>query len=121
MHGDGFKGINFNLFALAPRLHPDLAVIDGYEGMQGNGPVGGTAVDHRVAVVSRDWLAADRVSVELMGIDFAKIGYLNYCANAGLGQADISQMEIIGATIKDHVKTYQLHDRVEEQLAWMSA
>ncbi|MGI6454807.1 MAG: DUF362 domain-containing protein [bacterium] len=121
VHGDGFKGINFNLFALAPRLHPDLAVIDGYEGMQGNGPVGGTAVDHRVAVVSRDWLAADRVSVELMGIDFAKIGYLNYCANAGLGQADISQMEIIGATIKDHVKTYQLHDRVEEQLAWMSA
>lgn len=29
-HGGGFRGINYNLFALAARLHPHLAVIDGY-------------------------------------------------------------------------------------------
>jgi len=29
---------------------------------------------------------ADRVALELMGIDFAKVGYLNYCAQAGLGK-----------------------------------
>ena len=38
-HGSGFRGINYNLFALAPRLHPHLAVIDGFEGMEGEGPV----------------------------------------------------------------------------------
>ncbi len=37
---------------------------------QGNGPVGGTLVEHRVCLVSSDWLAADRVAVELTGIDY---------------------------------------------------
>jgi len=62
-----------------------------------------TPVDHRVCVVSTDWLAADRVAVELMGIDFAIIGYLNYCAQTGLGVAELNKIEIIGESIKDHI------------------
>jgi uncharacterized protein (DUF362 family) len=44
----------------------------------------GTPVDHRVCVASTDWLAADRVGIELMGIDFANVGYLNYCAQSNM-------------------------------------
>ena len=36
-------GININLAMLAPLLHPSLSVIDGFEGMEGNGPINGTA------------------------------------------------------------------------------
>ena len=118
-HGNGFRGINYNLYALAPRLHPHLAVIDGYEGMEGNGPVGGTPVDHKVAVVSLDWLAADRVAVELMGIDYTKVGYLNFCAQAGLGQGDLSKIEVVGAKIADHIKKYKLSDNFDQQMIWM--
>jgi uncharacterized protein (DUF362 family) len=118
IHGSGFRGINYNLFALAQRLHPHLAILDGVEGMEGNGPVGGTPVDHRVCVVSPDWLAADRVAVELMGIDFAKIGYLNYCAQANLGEADLKKIEIVGEPVAPHVKTYKLNQNVEQQLIW---
>jgi uncharacterized protein (DUF362 family) len=118
-HGSGFRGINYNLFALASQLHPDLAVIDGYEGMEGNGPVGGTAVAHRVAVVSPDWLAADRIAVELMGIDFTKVGYLNFCAQAKMGEADLAKIEILGPALKEHIKTYKLSDNIEKQLIWM--
>ena len=92
-----------------------LAVIDGFEGMEGHGPTGGTAVDHKVAVASLDWLAADRTAVELMGIDFADIGYLNYCAQAGLGQADLSKIEIIGDRVQDHVKKYKLADNIQSR------
>ncbi len=113
VHGSGFRGINYNLYALAPRLHPHLAVIDGFQGMEGNGPNKGTPVDHKVCVVSTDWLAADRVAVELMGIDFAKIGYLNYCAQTGLGTADLNKIEIIGERIIDHIKPYKLSDNIE--------
>lgn len=119
VHGSGFRGINYNLFALAPRLHPHLAVLDGVEGMQGNGPVGGTPMDHRVCVVSPDWLAADRVAVELMGIDFAKVGYLNFCAQAKMGEADLAKMEILGPALAGHIKPYQLSDNLEKQLIWM--
>jgi len=119
VHGSGYRGINYNLYALAPRLHPNLAVIDGFEGMEGNGPNSGTPVDHRVCVVSTDWLAADRVGVELMGIDFANIGYLNYCAQTGLGIADLNKIEIVGESISKHKKTYKLSDNIEKQLIWM--
>ncbi|MFH1738250.1 MAG: DUF362 domain-containing protein [bacterium] len=119
-HGGGPKGINYNLFALAPRLHPDLSIIDGFEGMEGNGPSSGTPVDHRVAVVSTDWLAADRVGVELMGVDFSKVGYLNYCAMAKMGEADLNNIEVVGARISDHIKSYKLHDNVEKQFTWMT-
>jgi uncharacterized protein (DUF362 family) len=101
-------------------MHPHLAILDGYDGMEGNGPVAGTKVDHRVSVISTDWLAADRVAVELMGIDFAKIGYLNYCAEAGMGETDLAKIEILGEPIARHVRQYQLADNIEQQLTWMT-
>ena len=119
-HGSGFYGVNYNLFTLSQRLGPDLAVLDGYAGMEGDGPVSGTAVDHRVAVVSPDWLAADRVGVELMGIDFAKVGYLNYCAGANLGQTDLERIEILGEPLDRHVRSYRLAENIEDQLVWMT-
>lgn len=115
VHGGGFRGINYNLFQVGRILHPDLAVIDGFVGMEGNGPTGGTPVDHRVCVVSPDWYAADRVAIELMGIDFSRIGYLNYFADAGLGEADLSKIEILGEPIERHKKKYKLHERNQEQ------
>jgi len=119
VHGGGTWAINYNLAALAPRLHPDLAVIDGYEGMEGNGPVRGSRVDHRVCIVSPDWLAADRVGIELMGIDFANVGYLNYCVQYGnLGVADLESIEILGPALKEHIVKYRLSDSTENQLRW---
>jgi len=120
VHGSGFRAINYNLFALAQRLHPHLAVIDGFDGMEGNGPCSGTPVDHRVCVAGTDWLAADRVAVELMGIDFAKLGYLNFCAAGGLGEADLQKIEIVGEPIARHVKSYKLAANVDRQLIWMT-
>jgi uncharacterized protein (DUF362 family) len=116
VHGGGFKGINYNLYSLAPKLHPHLSVIDGFQGMEGNGPNDGTPVDHRVCVVSTDWLAADRVAVELMGVDFSKIGYLNYCAQTGQGIADLKKIEIVGESIGNHIRKYKLSDNIDIQL-----
>jgi uncharacterized protein (DUF362 family) len=118
-HGNGFRGINYNLCALAPRLHPHLSVIDGFQGMEGEGPTGGTPVEQRVCVVSQDWLAADRVAIELMGIDFANVGYLTFCGQNGLGQADLAKIDIVGPAVKDHAKPYKLARNIDQQLVWM--
>ncbi|NMC39455.1 MAG: DUF362 domain-containing protein [Bacteroidales bacterium] len=119
VHGSGSRGINYNLYSLASRLHPDLAVIDGFQGMEGNGPRLGTPVDHRICVASTNWFAADRVSVELMGVDFSLVGYLNYCAQTGLGNPDLNSIEIVGERINDHKRTYKLHENIKDQLKWM--
>jgi uncharacterized protein (DUF362 family) len=119
LHGSGTHATNYNMAILAQQLHPALAVIDGCEGMEGNGPTLGSAIDHRVCLASQDWLAADRVGIELMGIDFAKIGYLNYCKEMNLGNADLDNIEIIGENLRDHIKPYKLPDNFEKQLIWM--
>lgn len=87
--------------------------------MEGNGPVSGSAIEHRVCVASTNWFSADRVGVKLMGVDFAKVGYLNYCAQTGLGDPDLSKIEIVGESISDHIKSYKLSDNIDSQLVWM--
>lgn len=115
----GIKEINYTFFQMTPLMKPDLAIIDGFQGMEGNGPVGGTPVDTKVAIASTDFLAAERTAVEVMGIDFAKIGYLNYCANANLGVADLSRIEVLGEKIDNCKRKFKLHENVEEQYHWM--
>ncbi len=118
LHGGGAYGINVNLAMLAPMLHPSLSVIDGFQGMEGNGPIGGTAVDHRVCVVSTDYLAADCVGATLMGIDPADIGYLSFLAAAKVGEADVSKMEILGEPVAKLAKKYVLGASVQRQFQW---
>ena len=117
MH-QGTKEINYNLFRIARKVHPQLAILDGLEGMEGNGPVRGTPVEHGVALASTDFIAVDRIGVELMGIDFNDVGYLTYCAQADMGQADRGKIEIIGPDPAAYKKTYKLHDKIEQQLQW---
>jgi uncharacterized protein (DUF362 family) len=117
-HGGGYKGVNYNLFQLAPKLGPDLAVIDGFQGMEGNGPVGGTPVDHKIAVSSLHWYSADRTALELMGIDVADVGYMNYCAQAGMGEIDVNKIQQLGEPIKGNIKKYKLSTKFKDQLMW---
>ena len=114
----GVKGTNYNLFLLAHKLRPDLAIIDGVEGMEGNGPISGKPVKIGVTIVSTDFLAADRVGVEVMKVDFNKIGYLKFCANAKMGNADLNNIEIIGEKIENCAKKFKLHKNVERQFKW---
>ncbi len=112
------KMINFNMFLMAHRVRPHFSVLDGVEGMEGNGPSNGEPVDHRVMVAGPDFLAVDRIGSELMGVPFEDIGVLNYCATAGLGQADPDKIRIIGPDPKNHVIKYKLHDNIDWQYNW---
>jgi len=119
MHGGGSHGINYNIYTLSSVLHPHLAVIDGYEGMEGTGPVHGTAISQKVCLASLDWLAADRVGAELMGVDVNKIGYLNFCIKSGTrGQGDLSKIQIVGPPVKNFAKNYQLPNTWQQITSW---
>jgi uncharacterized protein (DUF362 family) len=121
LHGGGAHGININLSMLAPMLHPSLSIIDGFEGMEGNGPINGSRVDHRVCVVSTDYLAADTVGATLMGIDPANIGYLTYLAAAKAGESDLTKMEILGEPVAKLAKKYQMGSSIDSEMQWKSA
>ena len=118
MHTPGIRKFNFNMFLLAQKVHPQVAVIDGLEGMEGNGPVKGTPVDHGVALASMDFIAADRIGCQLMGIDFGDVGYLTYSAQAGIGQGELSNIKIVGPDPSNYVRKYRMHDDFESMLEW---
>jgi uncharacterized protein (DUF362 family) len=117
MH-QGTKEINFNLFLLAQQVRPHLAVIDGFTGMQGNGPTSGEPIEAKVAIASTDFLAADRVGLEVMGIKFDDVGYLCYSAQAGLGEGDLKKIEILGSPLDECRQKFALHSSFKRQLAW---
>ncbi|HWC95339.1 MAG TPA: DUF362 domain-containing protein [Candidatus Sulfopaludibacter sp.] len=100
-HGEPDDILHFNMFHLAQEVFPDLAVIDGFTGMEGDGPSRGTPVDSRIALASLDPVAADTLGAQLMGFDAAKILYLNSMAAAGMGQGRLDRIEIKGSRIED--------------------
>jgi hypothetical protein len=53
-----------------------------------------------------------------MGIDFAQVGYLNYCGRAAMGETDLSKVEILVPAVKEHIKTYKLAANLQVQLVW---
>ncbi|MFB3777645.1 MAG: DUF362 domain-containing protein [Bryobacteraceae bacterium] len=117
----GFHIMHYNMLRTAERLRPNwgVAVIDGYEGMEGNGPRLGTAVPHRIAIASTDFLAADRVGLECMGVDPDKVGYLRYCGQMGMGNYDLAKIDLRGPAIASVKRQYQLHEWINEELQWM--
>jgi uncharacterized protein (DUF362 family) len=117
----GYHVGHYNMLTTAQALQPQwgVAVIDGFEGMEGNGPVRGTAVPSRLAIASTDFIAADRVGVECMGLDPRWVGYLQYAGQVGVGNYDLARIELLGASIPSVLRKYRLHDSIERQLRWM--
>ena len=119
-HG-GVRQTHYDILLTAEKLQPfwGATLIDGYEGMEGNGPGSGTPVPSRIAIASRDYIAADRVAVDAMGLDPRWIGYLLYCWQSGLGQYDAAKIDIEGETVASVRRKYKLHNDMDRELQWM--
>jgi len=118
---NGLRQTHYNVFLTTQVLRPFLgaAVIDGHEGMEGNGPGSGTPVPSRIAIASTDYVAADRVAVETMGINANWLGYLRFCSEFGLGQYDLAKIDVRGEKIQAVRRKYLLHQDIERELQWM--
>ncbi len=66
-------------------IRPDLVVIDGIVGAEGNCPAPVTPVDSRVIVSGNHPVETDRVATRLMGFDPAEIGLLRIADEMGFG------------------------------------
>jgi uncharacterized protein (DUF362 family) len=118
MH-QGYAVINLNLAMLATWAKPHLAVIDGFQAMEGAGPIDGDPVEWRLALASTDALAVDCLTTHLMGFAPESIGYLAYCRLLQLGIGDVEQIEAIGEVpLTDIRRSFQPHPTYQQQLQW---
>jgi len=116
----GLRQTHYNMLLTAQRLAPawGASVIDGYEGMEGNGPNSGTPVPSRLAIASADFVATDRIAAECMGVDPEWLGYVKYCGELHLGQFDAGRIDVIGAKVADVKKAYRMHPDIDRELQW---
>jgi uncharacterized protein (DUF362 family) len=116
----GVRNAHYNMMLGAQKLSTNwgVALIDGFEGMEGQGPGSGTPVASRIAIASTDFIAADRVGLECMGIDPSLIGYLRYCDQVGIGNYSLNQIDIRGERIAAVMRRYELPSGIESQLQW---
>jgi uncharacterized protein (DUF362 family) len=91
LHINSIQASILGIYTVVP---PVLSVVDGIVGMEGDGPLFGTPVEHGVLVVSSDPVAADIVCTGLMGYNYEDIPHLSIAAWAGLWKS--ARIETVG-------------------------
>ena len=71
-----WRGIDNSIVDIALTRTPDLAIVDGIIGMEGDGPLNGTPKPIGALVMGHDLVAVDATCCRLMMLDPRQIGYL---------------------------------------------
>ncbi|MCE9608268.1 MAG: DUF362 domain-containing protein [Planctomycetia bacterium] len=82
------NGIPQTVVDINASLPPTIAVVDGIECMEGDGPILGTSKQMGLVVVGADRLAVDSTCARIIGLDPARVTYMQLGYQAGLGQMD---------------------------------
>jgi uncharacterized protein (DUF362 family) len=110
------KPINLSIAKLIQAISPELAVIDGVVGMEGDGPIDGTAISSGVALASTDTLALDMVATEVMGFDWRAIGYLWYLKQ--MRALSHENIQVLGEDIMTCLTRYKAPKTMPSILGW---
>jgi uncharacterized protein (DUF362 family) len=91
--------INMVLCDLINLLKPKFAVMDGTVAMEGNGPNRGIPIPMELVLAGNDLLAVDKISAEIIGINWEEVGYLSLI-DKHLKQEEL-ETQIIGEKIEN--------------------
>ena len=87
-----------------------FTIVDGIVGMEGNGPIQGTAVNSGLLIFGDDPVAVDATAARLMEVDPAKVRYLRE-AGRFLGNLDVSRIVQIGELVEGNSRPFTLMAR----------
>jgi uncharacterized protein (DUF362 family) len=90
-----WQGIERSILDIAGAVRPSFAIVDGIVGMEGNGPIDGTAKDVGLVIVGDDPVAVDATTAHIMGFDPTRFTYIRE-AGRFLGVADLDRIEVRG-------------------------
>lgn len=107
------KGINSSIVDVVASVKPHFAIVDGIVGMEGDGPLSGTARELHAIAMGDDLTAVDTVCGMCVGLPVENIVYLKL-AGMVLGNNNIGQIDLIGASIDSVKKKFALPPTFEE-------
>jgi uncharacterized protein (DUF362 family) len=94
-----WRGIDQSIVDIALTRTPDLAIVDGIIGMEGDGPINGTARPLGALIMGCDPLAVDATCCRLMQLDPERVGYLVLGFQKRLGLLLENQIQQLGEPI----------------------
>ncbi len=95
-----WRGIDNSIIDIALTRTPDLAIVDGIVGMEGDGPLNGTAKSMGVLVMGNDLVAVDATCCRLMQLDPEKVAYLALGQMKRLGLLRTQEIQQLGEPIE---------------------
>lgn len=95
-----WRGIDNSIVDIALTRTPELAIVDGIVGMEGDGPLNGTAKPFGAVIMGCDLLALDATCCRLMELDPEKIGYLVLGHAKKLGRLHAAEIPQLGEAIE---------------------
>jgi uncharacterized protein (DUF362 family) len=96
-----WRGIDNSIVDVALTRTPDLAIVDGIVGMEGDGPLNGTPRAAGVLVMGCDMVAVDATCCRLMQLDPEKVPYLVLGSRKKLGLLPEARIQQLGEKIAD--------------------
>jgi uncharacterized protein (DUF362 family) len=110
------KFIHNIMAGIADFVYPDLVIVDGTSGMEGNGPIRGTEIKAGWTLASFDALAADSLATHLMGFDADDVTYLTMLKAKEFGLFyPNDEIEIMGDKPEDLVTPFKPHRRFKRK------
>lgn len=100
-----WAGIDRSILDINSTVRPDFAIVDGIVGMEGNGPIQGTAKACGVLVMGDDPVAVDATAARVMGLKPERIGYL-LKAGTLVGHLKEDRIDQVGETIASTRKRF---------------
>jgi uncharacterized protein (DUF362 family) len=94
------RGIENSIIDIALTRTPELAVVDGIVGMEGDGPLNGMAKSAGTIIMGIDPLAVDSTCARLMGFDPERIGHLKLGSVRRLGHLSAARIQQAGEPIE---------------------
>jgi uncharacterized protein (DUF362 family) len=101
-----WRGIDNSIVDIALTRTPELAIVDGIVGMEGDGPLNGTPKHTGVIVMGTDLVAVDATCCRLMQLDPEKVAYLVLGGRKKLGALAEEQIQQLGETIAQRAQPF---------------
>jgi uncharacterized protein (DUF362 family) len=111
-----WRGIPNSIVDIALTHTPHLAIVDGIVGMEGDGPLNGTAKPVGALVMGADLVAVDATCCRLMGLPPERLPTLMLAAERRLGNIREELIPQLGEPIAELARPFELPPKVEKQL-----
>lgn len=92
---------------LASIIRNDLIIVDGFNCMEGNGPIIGNPVCMNLVISGRNVVSVDAVCSWLMGYNPAEIPHIALSSERGVGPIDHDSIQVLGEDWRKHVQEFE--------------